>query len=284
MVRISIFTIASLLSIAVVQQRDPMKPDPDQPREIEALDTVFVEEMTWLEVRDTMQKGTDTVIIATGGVEQNGPYTATGKHNYVLRGTTEAIARKLGNAMVAPIVAFVPEGNFNPPDQHMKYPGTVSLTEETFRALLIDICTSFKVHGFKHIVLIGDSGGNQEGMKSVAGVLNQAWSDDAANISRIDYVPEYFNFPEVAAFLAENGIKETPEGWHDDFGMTATIMAVDQDAVRTRQRIKADKFRINGVELAPVHKTVAWGKKIIDFRSDKAVAAIKKARKGAGID
>lgn len=284
MVRISICAIGALLTISLAPQRDPVNPDPNQPREIEALDTVFVEEMTWLEVRDSMKGGTDTVIIAAGGIEQNGPYVATGKHNYVLRGTTEAIARKLGNAMVAPIVAFVPEGNFNPPDMHMKYPGTISVSEDTFRALLADICMSFKTHGFKHIVLIGDSGGNQDGMKYIAETLNAAWKDDAANVSRIDYIPEYFNFPEVSEFLEKNGIRQTPEGWHDDFGMTATIMAVDQEAVRTRQRIKADRFSINGIDLAPVSKTVAWGKKIIDFRAEKAVKAILRARKMAQID
>ena len=63
-----------------------------------------------MEVRDALKAGKDTVIVATGGVEQNGPYLATGKHNNVLRATTEAIARKLGNTLVAPIVAFVPEG------------------------------------------------------------------------------------------------------------------------------------------------------------------------------
>src|SRR4051795_10646134 len=147
---------------------DPVRPDPESPRPIAALDTVFLEEMTWMEVRDAMKAGKDTVIVATGGVEQNGPYLAAGKHNYVLRATTEAIARKLGNALVAPIVAFVPEGDIDPPTDHMRYPSTISLTEETFRRLLTDICASLRAHGFAHIVLIGDSGGNQRGRKGVA--------------------------------------------------------------------------------------------------------------------
>ena len=91
-------------------------------------DSVFIEQLTWMEVRDAMKAGKTTVIIPTGGVEQNGPYLATGKHNYILRATTEAIARKLGNALVAPIVVFVPEGDIDPPSLHMKYPGTISLT------------------------------------------------------------------------------------------------------------------------------------------------------------
>ena len=85
---------ASLLAIP-----DPVSPDPESPRPIAAADTVFIEDMTWMEVRDAMKAGKDTVIVATGGIEQNGPYLVTGKHNVVLRGTTAAIARKLGNAL-----------------------------------------------------------------------------------------------------------------------------------------------------------------------------------------
>jgi hypothetical protein len=67
-------------------------------------------------------------------VEQNGPYLVTGKHNVILRATTEAIARELGNALVAPVVPFVPEGDLDPPSGHMQYPGTISVREGTFRA------------------------------------------------------------------------------------------------------------------------------------------------------
>src|SRR5437868_3754346 len=131
-------------------------PDPKARRPIEALDTVFIEEMTWMEVRDALKAGKTTVLVPTGGVEQNGPYLATGKHDYILRATSEAIARKLGNALVAPIVPFVPEGDIDPPTGHMKYPGTISLTEDTYQSLLTDVCACFRTHGFEHVVLIGD--------------------------------------------------------------------------------------------------------------------------------
>ena len=254
---------------------DPLTPDPDGPRPIAAVDTVFIEDMTWMEVRDAMRDGKRTVIIATGGVEQNGPYLVTGKHNVVLRGTTESIAEKLGDALVAPIVPFVPEGDIDPPTMHMKYPGTVSLSEATFEALLTDICSSFQVHGFEHIVLIGDSGGNQDGMKKVAGVLDEKWRNTG---TRVHLITEYYDFAAVGQWLEEHGIRQKPEGLHDDFAMTAMMMAVDRQSVRTAQRIAVDRFRINGVELAPVEKTIEWGRRIIEFRSDATVTAIRKAR------
>ena len=166
---------------------DPVRPDPDAPRPIPGRDTVFMEDMTWMEVRDAMRAGKDTAIVATGGIEQNGPYLAAGKHNVILRLTTEVLARKLGNALVAPIVPFVPEGDIDPPSSHMKYPSTISLTEGTYRALLADICAGLRTHGFRRIVLIGDSGGNQKGMEAVANDLNAKWS---AGKTKIFYIKE----------------------------------------------------------------------------------------------
>ena len=270
MSRLVALSAFALIASAVAAKPDPVSPDPNSVRPFDAVDTVFIEDMTWMEVRDAMRAGKDTAIVATGGVEQNGPYLVTGKHNVILRATTEAIARKLGNALVAPIVPFVPEGDIDPPTAHMKYPGTISVSEETFESLLADICNSLRTHGFKHIVLIGDSGGNQEGLKNGVARLNK----DSRKTGQLHYIAEYYDFGSVAKWLEEQGIKQTPEGLHDDFAMTAMMMSVDPQSVRTKQRIAAGKFRINGVDLAPAEKTIQWGKRIVDFRAAATVKAI----------
>lgn len=255
-------------------QPNPVSPNPAGMRPIEAVDSVWIEDLTWMEVRDAMKAGKKTVIVPTGGVEQNGPYLVTGKHNVVLRATSEAIARKLGNALVAPIVPFVPEGDIDPPSLHMKYPGTISLTEDTYERLLTDICASMKTHGFEQVILLGDSGGNQKGMKAVAEKLTKAWMGGP---TRVLYIPEFYNYGEVGRWLVTQGIKQKSEGLHDDFAITAIMMTVDPNSVRMKQRLAADKFRINGVELAPVEKTIEWGKKIVDVRAETTIQAIRKA-------
>jgi creatinine amidohydrolase len=249
-------------------------PPLDAPRPIEALDTVFIEEMTWMEVRDALAAGKTTAIVATGGVEQNGPYLATGKHNYILRPVTQAIARRLGNALVAPIVAFVPEGDIDPATGHMCYPGTISVNESTFAALLTDICASLRSHGFKNIVLLGDSGGNQAGMQRVAEELSARWSKGGP---RVHFVAEFYDYDEVAQWLEREGIHQTPEGFHDDFAVTAQLMTVDPGLVRMKERGAVGKFSINGIELAPAPKTIEWGKRIIDFRANATVRAIERS-------
>lgn len=264
---------AILLSLAAQDKKpNPMTPDPNGPNPIAAHPTLFIEEMTWMEVRDALKAGKDTVLVATGGVEQNGPYLSTGKHNVVLRATTRAIAERLGNALIAPIVAFVPEGDIDPPTSHMKYPGTISLTEETFRALLTDICGSLKAHGFKHVVLIGDSGGNQDGMKKVAADLNARWADGK---TRVHFIPEYYDYGGLGKWIRTQGIEEKSEGFHDDFAMEAQMFIVDPTTIRMKERIAADKFRINGIDLAPVEKTAEWGRRIVGYRADQTVRAIQ---------
>src|SRR5437867_4976803 len=127
----------------------------DMPRPIEMHDTLWIEDLTMLEVLDLIKSGKTTALILAGGIEENGPYLTTGKHNNVLRAMGDPIARALGNALIAPIVTLEP-GN----PERVRMPGTVLLSPDTFKALVSDMAVSLKSQGFKHIVLLGDSGGN----------------------------------------------------------------------------------------------------------------------------
>src|SRR5215813_5216700 len=141
----------------------------DTTNPIASVDSVWMEELTWMEVRDAVKNGKNTVIISTGGMEPNGPYLVTGKHNYVLQANCEAIARKMKTALCAPIIKLVPEGDLDPPTIHMFSPGTISMREDTFRMMLEDTARSLrKSTGFKNIIFVCDSGGNQPCMKAVA--------------------------------------------------------------------------------------------------------------------
>ncbi len=251
-------------------------PDPDSPRPIDIHDTVWLEELTWMEVRDLMGEGWRTVLIPTGGVEQNGPYLALGKHNIILRATMDAVARRLGEVLVAPVVPFVPEGEHSPATGHMRYPGTVSVTEETFRALLTDIAESMRTHGFEHVILLGDSGGNRDGMEAVASDLSTRWRGSG---TRIHYVPEYYEF-DYRGWLAEQGITEVDEGLHDDVRHSALMMLVDPATVRMAERERAGLFSINGVELAPLERTLELARRLTAAHADVTVAAIRRRMRG----
>lgn len=253
-------------------------PDPESPRPIDIHDSVWLEELTWMEIRDLMADGMRTVLIPTGGIEQNGPYLALGKHNVILRATMDAVARKLGDALVAPIVAFVPEGDHEPASGHMRYPGTVSVTQETFQAILTDVATSMKTHGFEDVILLGDSGGNRDGMAAVAERLAAQWEGSG---TRIHYVPEYYTF-DYNGWIADQGIEEVIEGLHDDVRHSSIMMLVDPTTVRMEERMRAGNFSINGVELAPVEATLALARGLVDAQAEETVQAIRRRTAAGG--
>jgi creatinine amidohydrolase len=243
-------------------------------RPIEMHDTIWIEDLTMMEVRDLIKSGKTTALILTGGIEENGPYLTTGKHNNVLRVTGDSIARSLGNALAAPIVTLEP-GN----PERVRTPGTVFLSPETYRAVLTDMAVSLKTQGFTDIVLLGDSGGNLKPMQEVAEALNAKWKGSGGTAY---FVPEYYNYDEVEKFEQEVlGIHEKMEGLHDDYYISSIIMVHDVNGVRAPERIKAGKFTINGVSLAPVEKTIENGRRIVKFRTEKTVAAIRKAMAAA---
>ncbi len=280
----SMVLIAGLAAPAAAQQRSTnlspeerarrLQEELRAPRPIEALNSVWIEELTWMEVRDALAAGKTTAIIPTGGIEQNGPYVATGKHNYVLQGACEGIARKLGNALCAPIIKLVPEGNIEEPSGHMRYPGTISLRQETFRMVLDDVASSLKAHGFTDILLIGDSGGNQSGLEATAKALNERWTDATAY-----YIPEFYDYAAVLAYMEDElGLPETAnDGFHDNYHITALMMVTDPTTVRYEQRVAAGKATINGLSIAPKEETIEIGKKLMQFRVDQTVKAINAA-------
>ena len=246
----------------------------DAANPIRTPNTVWMEEMTWMDVRDAMAAGKTTVIVPTGGFEPNGPWLALGKHNYVLQANCEAIARKLGNALCAPVIKLVPEGAIDPPSGHMTTRGTLSLRQETFRAVLTDVIHSLKVHGFKNIILIGDSGGNQPGQRAVADSLTAIWKGDPV----VAHIQEYYDYAGVAKYMESHGIVDgQAENLHDDPVITLNMFITDPRTVRYAERVKAGKASINGVSIADSAKSAALAKTIVAFRTETTVEAINRA-------
>ena len=244
----------------------------NMPRPIEALDNVWIEELTMMEVRDALAEGKTTALILTGGIEENGPYLTTGKHNHVLRVMGESIARRLGDALIAPIVALEPGNPAN-----SRSPGTVVLSRGTYEAMLTDMATSLRSQGFQNIILIGDSGGNQRSMATVADALSTAWGGDSGGIY---HIPEYYNYDDVVDYQRDVlGVDEDPrlEGLHDDYYITSIIMNDNPQHVRLEQRIEAGKASINGISIVPIEQTIEHGRRLIEFRTDVTVGAIGQA-------
>lgn len=241
----------------------------------------WIDKLTYMEVRDKIRAGYSIAIVPTGGIEQNGPYLVTGKHNLQLEVLCPAIAAELGNALCAPIVPFVPEGSIDPPSGHMLFPGTISVRAETFHALLDDIASSLKQSGFTDIVLIGDSGGNQRGLAAVVQELSQRWvnTDVHAYFVGEFYKPGWEESIKYAQ--TELGVTEPiNDGHHDDVYITAVMMSVDPETVRYQQRVAANLAVINGVKITPSEDMVTLGQKLVKYRAKYTADAIRAAIAG----
>ncbi len=285
--------IATAVSTTVLHAQGRVTPD--TPRLIDAGASLWAEELTFMEIRDLVKAGTTTIIIGTGGVEQNGPYVAGGKHNFVLQTVMPYIARAVGHALLAPIVKFVPEGRIEPTTAgHMQYAGTISLEPATFEALLTDICRSYMAHGFIDIVLIGDSGGNQRGMGNVATALNTKWAAEGKS-ARVHFLPEYYTEDQWSYdYLKSLGIvqvdstppagqarerrTDTRNGMHDDIYYEAQIAVQNPALIRASQRAKAKQLTLHGVDLSNMKKTVELGQKLAEYRAGITVRALEKSR------
>ncbi len=198
----------------------------------QAPSSVFLEELTWTELRAAIDAGDTTAIVPIGGTEQNGPTIVLGKHNERVRFLAGKIARTLGNAIVAPVVSYVPEGRIDPPADHMRFAGTLSIPDEVFQRTLEYAARSLRVHGFRDIVLLGDHGGYQRDLEPVAGKLNREWARSPA---RVHAVTEYYRASTqgFAALLRERGYREEEIGTHAALADTSLMMAIDPAAVRT---------------------------------------------------
>jgi creatinine amidohydrolase/Fe(II)-dependent formamide hydrolase-like protein len=194
--------------------------------------SVFLEELTWTELRDAIAAGATTVIVPVGGTEQSGPHMVLGKHNVRVKVLAGRIAQSLGNALVAPVIAYVPEGSIDPPAGHMRFAGTISIPEAAFESTLEAAARSFRRAGFRDIVLIGDHGGYQKSLAKVAAKLDREW---AASPVRVHAVEEYYRVAErdFAELLRKRGLSDAEIGKHAGAADTSLALAASEPLVRT---------------------------------------------------
>ena len=238
--------------------------------------SVYLEDLTWTELRDAIKAGDTTIIIPVGGTEQNGPHMALGKHNTRARILAGRIANKLGDTLVAPVLAYVPEGSISPPSEHMRFPGTISIPDSAFKATVLGAARSLKQAGFTHIVLLGDHGGYQHLLKDVAAELNREWAGTPA---RAHFIDEYYRASETAYVqaLRAKGLSDAQIGVHAGTADTSLQMAVDPSQVRA-DRLEGAEKPATGALGDPRPSTAALGQLGVDLIVTQTVAAIKKAR------
>ncbi len=235
--------------------------------------TVEMADMTWVELRVAIERGVTVAIVPSGGVEQNGPHMVLGKHDYIVHAAANRIARELGNALVAPVLAYVPEGDYQPPTGNMLYPGTLGLPEPVFAQALEGIARSLKSAGFKTICLIGDHGGNQAAQAAVAAKLNREWAGQVKVLNVSDY---YVDAAQMT-FLRGKGETDATIGSHAGLIDTAELMSVHPDGVDLARLGSYARKETPGHSGEPARASAELGKRLLDIRIDAAIKQIKAA-------
>ncbi len=250
---------------------------PPLPASAQASTSVYLEDLTSTELRAAIQAGKTTIIVPVGGTEQNGPHMALGKHNERARILAGKIAAALGNALVAPVIAYVPEGGINPPVAHMRFPGTITLPDATFETLLEYAARSFKLHGFRDIVLLGDHGGYQRDLQAVATKLDREWAGGPA---RVHAIVDYYRVTETEypQALKREGYRDAEIGTHAGLADTSLALAVDPQMVRAGAlNAGVPLTKAEGVYGDPRRANAKAGQIGVDLIVTRTVAAIKTA-------
>lgn len=245
-----------------------------------AASSVYLEDLTTAEVSATLRAGPTILIIPVGGTEQNGPHMALGKHNTRVHVLAGRIAAALGHAMVAPVLAYVPEGNVTPPTEHMRFAGTISIPDSTFRAVLTGAAQSFRQHGFAHIVLLGDSGNYQTSLQAVADGLNKSW---AGSPTRAHFMGEYYAATQTTYVdaLKARGLSAAQIGTHAAVADTALLMAVAPQMVKPELFTQAaSQGKAGGTGGDPRAASAELGQLGVDAVVSQTVNAIRRATAG----
>ncbi|CAM5788370.1 creatininase family protein [Castellaniella caeni] len=250
------------------------------PLQARAASSVYLEDLTSPELKARIAAGATTLLIPIGGTEQSGPNIALGKHNARAHLLAGQIAQALGNAIVAPTIAYVPEGSITPPAAHMRFAGTISVPEATFESVLESAARSFRQHGFTDIFFLGDHGGYQRSESKVASRLNQAWAK--APGSRAYALLDYYRVTQTAYIdaLKQRGYSAAEIGTHAGLADTSLSLALDPTQVRGPLLAHGAQWGPSqGVHGNPTRASAALGRLGVRLIVDTSVAAIRTAVK-----
>ena len=236
-------------------------------------DTVEIADMTWVEVRSALDHGYTTVVVPAGGIEQNGPHMILGKHDHIVRHAAGRIAAELGHTLVAPVVSYVPEGEYDPPTGHMRFAGTIGVPEAVYGSMIEGIARSLKAGGFRTICLIADHGGSQAPQAEVAARLNAEWARKGVQVIHVD---AYYSDAAQVALLLRQGETRSDIGEHASLIDTSELMATHPQGVDLK-RLGDLPFTLQptGIIGDPAKSSAERGKELLEIKIQAAVQQIR---------
>jgi creatinine amidohydrolase len=175
--------------------------------------------LSWPEIRREIDAGRDTIVLCFGAVEQHG-------HHLPL-GTDSMIGDDLGRLLADRLNAFqAPTVRVGCSRHHLAFPGTMSVEEETFQSVVVDIVRGWAAHGFKRIVLLPTHGGN---FGPLAGATERLGSLDGVKVVAITDLSVLVE--ATLGLGGELGIPANEGGLHAGEWETSMMLALHPELV-----------------------------------------------------
>jgi creatinine amidohydrolase len=180
---------------------------------------VELDRLSWPEVKAELERGRDTVVVAFGATEQHGPHMPLATDALLGDHLARAVAERL-DAFVAPTVRI------GCSEHHLEFPGTLSISEQTFHALVADIVRSLARGGFRRALLFPTHGGNFAPLQAAIEKL-----DDDPGIEIVAVTDLSLLFKVVQLGAEEYGVPQGEGGLHAGEWETSMLMAIHPDLV-----------------------------------------------------
>src|SRR5256885_11682576 len=180
--------------------------------------------LTWPEVQAELEAGRDTVVIALGATEQHG--------RHMPLATDALLGDQLAREVAERIDAFLaPTLRIGCSSHHLDFPGTLSLDDETFHAVVADIVRSLARGGFRRIVLLPTHGGN---FGPLAAALAKLGPVEGVEIRAVTDLHALFAIAEVG--VQEHGVPLGEGGVHAGEWEASMMISIHPELVRLDKR------------------------------------------------
>lgn len=253
--------------------------------ELKSMNTLKLEEMTWMDIWEKIDNGFDTVIIPIAAIEQHGPHLPLNTDVLLGEAMAEQTAQRLGNALVAPAVR--PGCS----DHHLDFAGSLSISEELMDKIICEYCKCYEKHGFKVIVLLPSHGGNFIPVQKTSERLKREYEPKGIKIVPLADLERLVRLSCKA--LIPYGFTPQQVGWHAGAGETTGVMALRPELVKedrfvegyTGNELEFMKLMVGGMKAVssngilgdPRGSTAEMGKKLLECVADDYAELIRKA-------